>query len=155
MSFFVPCSIVLLVHIDGDIVLGPRNGNFNKRGPCILFFLPKIASITISCNVWLLVGNQVTVLYVWLLVSKHLEKKIADLTHKTKSLSNRIRQLEFLIGLPGKRQMALNEWNLRTIRGLVRRYFSCNSSLLILEFFFFPLKKNALLFVRASIENKT
>ena len=32
-------------------VLRPTNSNFNKRGPCTLFFLPKIVSITISCNV--------------------------------------------------------------------------------------------------------
>ena len=35
---------------DGDIVLRPINSNFNKRGPCTLFFLPNIVSITISCN---------------------------------------------------------------------------------------------------------
>ena len=36
---------------DGDIVLAPTNSNFNKRGPCTLFFPPNIVSITISCNV--------------------------------------------------------------------------------------------------------
>ena len=34
----------------GDIVLRPTNSNFNKKGPCTLFFPPYIFSITISCN---------------------------------------------------------------------------------------------------------
>ena len=33
----------------------PTNSNFNKRGLCTLFFPPKIASITISCNVIVLI----------------------------------------------------------------------------------------------------
>ena len=43
----LPCSFWW---INGDIVLRLTNSNFNKRGPCTLFFLPKIVSITISCN---------------------------------------------------------------------------------------------------------
>ena len=35
---------------DEDIVLGPTNSNFNKRGSCAQFFPPNIVSITIPCN---------------------------------------------------------------------------------------------------------
>ena len=35
---------------DGDIVFRPTNSIFNMRGPCTLFFLPNIVSVTISCN---------------------------------------------------------------------------------------------------------
>ena len=35
---------------DRDIVLRSTNSNFNKRGPCTLFFPSNIVSITIPCN---------------------------------------------------------------------------------------------------------
>ena len=35
---------------DRDTVLRPTSSNFNKGGPCALFFSPNIISITICCN---------------------------------------------------------------------------------------------------------
>ena len=40
----------VFVATDEDIALRPTNNNFNKRGPCALFFSPNIFSITISEN---------------------------------------------------------------------------------------------------------